>query len=179
MEIGCGKGEFSRILATKVKSVESIDLSPVMIQKAIEHSKLFPNIIYQTGNIMELPLEDNSYDYIVSIAVFHHLELEEILPKLRRALKPNGVIAILDLYEQSTMIEYLLNLFAIPLNKFHLITKKGKKIKTEEEIEAWIEHLKHDKYMDTNQLRKVYTKLLPASKFKIHLLWRYSMIWHK
>ena len=39
------------------------------------------------------------YDCIASIATFHHLPLEVMLQKAKDALKPGGVLLILDLFQ--------------------------------------------------------------------------------
>src|SRR4051812_31512007 len=43
LEIGCGTGEFSRLLAARAESVLAIDLSPQMIRLARERSELHMN----------------------------------------------------------------------------------------------------------------------------------------
>ena len=50
------------------------------------------------SNIFNLPFEDNTFDYIISIAVIHHLRTEseryKAIDELLRVLKPNGKMLI-------------------------------------------------------------------------------------
>ncbi len=59
---------------------------------------------------MQEDLPDKSFDYIVSIATLHHLPLEAVLKKIKKSLKVNGTLAILDLFEQEGAETFLLAL---------------------------------------------------------------------
>ncbi|MCL6602167.1 MAG: methyltransferase domain-containing protein [Paenibacillus sp.] len=178
IDIGCGTGEFSRELAMQSKEVYGFDLSPISIEKAKDFSKSLPNVSYRAQDIMEYPFNDESVDCFSSLAVLHHINLHEILPKLKRALKPGGVLIFLDLYNQNKRLDYLPDLLAIPLNKYYLKTKP-QRIKNEEEIIAMQEHMKTDRYLSKKELKEIYDTYLPGNHFKIHLFWRYSLVWKK
>jgi len=44
LDIGCGKGDFTRLLAEKCKMVLGVDLAPQMLKKAEEKSLNYDNI---------------------------------------------------------------------------------------------------------------------------------------
>src|SRR5262245_51175001 len=50
LEIGCGTGEFSRLLAQRSEKVLAIDLSPQMIRLAGERSQAYQNIEFVTAD---------------------------------------------------------------------------------------------------------------------------------
>ena len=114
LDIGCGNGEFSRLLAERANHVLAIDLSPKMIESARLFSSGYANIEYRSDDVMDLVLAPQSFDCIASIATLHHLALDSIYPRLARALKPGGWLLVLDLYKQSTLLEYASSLLAIP-----------------------------------------------------------------
>jgi ubiquinone/menaquinone biosynthesis C-methylase UbiE len=99
LEIGCGKGEFSRRLAEKSERVLALDLSPEMIRIAREHSPRVSNIEFQIADVMKYDLPPEAFDCIATIATLHHLPLREIFLKMKAALKPGGVLLVLDLFE--------------------------------------------------------------------------------
>jgi SAM-dependent methyltransferase len=99
LEIGCGKGEFSRRLAETSARVLALDLSPEMIRIARAQSAHLPNIDFQIADVMSYDLPPETFDCIASLATLHHLPLREILLKMKAALKPGGVLLILDLFE--------------------------------------------------------------------------------
>src|SRR5215210_6174981 len=100
LEIGCGTGAFSRLLAKSSERVLALDLSPNMIRVARERSAQFPNIEFQVADVLALELPAEKFDCIATIATLHHLPLAEVLPKLKSALKTGGVLLILDLFQE-------------------------------------------------------------------------------
>lgn len=179
LDVGCGIGEFTRILAARSQEVIGLDLSPVMLEKAREHSQSYPNISYHLRDVMEWRVEQNQYDCVVSIAAVHHLPLERYLSMMRDALRPGGMILILDLYKMKTLGELLLNVLAAPLNILMQWLTTGSSRGTEEERQAWNEHCKHDTYMTIHEIREICSRILPGAKVKRHLFWRYSLVWRK
>jgi 2-polyprenyl-3-methyl-5-hydroxy-6-metoxy-1,4-benzoquinol methylase len=62
-------------------------------------------------------IDDNTqYDCIVSMTTFHHLSLDTALPKIRKMLKPNGILMVLDLYKKRGIMDLLLEIVAFPTN---------------------------------------------------------------
>src|SRR6185295_10544004 len=111
LEIGCGTGTFSRRLAARSEAVSAgiqsatgthvlaLDLSPEMIRLARERSAQFANLEFQLADVLQWPFPADSFDCIASIATLHHLPLSEALSKMKTALKPGGILLILDLFE--------------------------------------------------------------------------------
>src|SRR5215204_1404810 len=97
MEVGCGTGAFSRRLAERSQSVIALDLSPEMIRMARSRSTQFPNINFQLGDAMLQEFATSHFDCVCSIATLHHLHQRELLVKFKEALKPGGVLIVLDL----------------------------------------------------------------------------------
>ncbi len=179
LDVGCGTGEFSRVLAERFEEVEGIDLSEGMLKKAYGLSKGFVNIRYINGDVLETDLGADAYDCIVSIATVHHLPLAECLGIFRSALKPGGVLMILDLYRQETAWEFFTNLAAVPLNLLFMFFKTGSFRRTPEEIRLWDEHGKHDAYSSIAEVRGTCGEIVPNAIVKRHLFWRYSLVWRK
>lgn len=177
LDIGCGTGEFTQKLSTKVKAVCGIDLSPVMIEEAIKrHSGR--NIEYMVQDFDELN-EEVKYDYIISIATFHHLNLEIALPKVERLLKRNGKLIVLDLYERKGVIDRILDCVAAPINYVLKVLKNDRAVNAEE-VAAWEEHSHLDEYMTYKELSNVYRKYLSQDiQIKRLLFWRYILIYKK
>jgi ubiquinone/menaquinone biosynthesis C-methylase UbiE len=179
LEIGCGTGEFSRLLAARAEKVLAIDLSPQMIRLATEHSELYPNIDFVTGDIMTQKLPDNQFDCIATLATLHHLPIETILEKIKKALKPGGIFVCLDLYQRSSLNDWLFDGVAYPASLFLTLIKTGKLKPTREAREAYAEHGKTDTYLTLPQIEQVCADILPGATVSRHLFWRYSIIWKK
>ena len=179
LEIGCGTGEFSQLLAQRFERVIAIDLSPKIIEVAQQHSKQFSNIDFQVADILQWEFPKEKFDAIASIATFHHLPLENLLPCLKSALKPEGKLVILDLIEYKYPQDIAIDIISIAFNWIFQILKNGNSKPTKEEIQAWREHSLTDEYLTLTKVTKTYQKFLKQAKIKKHLFWRYSIVWQK
>jgi SAM-dependent methyltransferase len=187
LEVGCGKGEFSRRLAERSKRVLALDLSPEMIRIAREQSTGCPNIEFQIADVMSYDLPAEGFDCIATLATLHHLPLREILLKMKAALKPGGVLLILDLFEpERTLVKpagffdsVIVNALAIPLSVSLRLIHHGRLLPNRAARDAWATHERHDIYPTMDEVRALCAEILPGAKIKKHLLWRYSVVWRK
>jgi 2-polyprenyl-3-methyl-5-hydroxy-6-metoxy-1,4-benzoquinol methylase len=179
LEIGCGTGEFSRLLAKRFDKVIAIDLSPKMIEVAKQHSQHFGNIDFQVADILEWQFPLEKFDAIASIATIHHLPLAQLLPNLKATLKPGGKLVILDLVEYEYPKDILIDIISIPLNWLFQIIKNKKLKSNHDEIQAWKEHSLTDNYLTLSQAQQIFSSFLEKAKIRKHLFWRYSVVWQK
>ena len=179
LDIGCGTGEFSRLLAKRVEKVVAIDLSPGMIEVTKQRSRQLSNIDFQVADILHWELPAENFDVIVSIATLHHLPVESLLPNLKAALKPGGRLVILDLLEHENLRDRLSDLIAVPLNWCFQALKNRHLQQSSEAAAAMREHVRTDKYLTLSQAQRIYTSSLKRAKVRKHLFWRYSVVWEK
>ena len=179
LEIGCGTGKFSRLLAGRAQRVLAIDLSPQMIRLARERSKLYPNIDFVTGDVMTYQFPDNQFDCIATLTTIHHLPMTGILRKIRQALQPEGIFVCLDLYQRSSFNDLLFDSVAYPASLFLTFVKTGKPKPSREVREAYAEHGKTDTYLTLPEIEQICAGVLPGAQVARHLFWRYSIIWKK
>lgn len=179
LDVGCGSGEFTRLLADRFTEVLGVDLSLGMIEEASKRNPN-PRIEYRQDDIEEMKLEKDSFDAIVSIAAMHHTDMNALLPRLRNALKEDGVMVVLDLYLQRTPLEYMLSAIAAPLNLIsNLVVHRGRK--PAEWKRLWKEHWQIDRHvaMTSAQLREIAGKHLAGVRVRRHIFWRYSLVYAK
>ncbi len=179
LEIGCGTGKFSRLIAERAEKVLAIDLSPQMIRLARTRSKLYPNIDFIEGDVMTYQLPDNQFDCIATLTTLHHLPMTDVLKKIKQALKPRGVFICLDLYQRSNLADLFFDGIAYPANLFLRSAKTGKFRPSREVREAYAEHGKTDTYLSLPQIEQICADILPSALVRRHLFWRYSIIWKK
>ena len=179
LEIGCGTGQFSRLLAGRAEKVLAIDLSPRMISLARERSKLHPNIDFVEGDVMTQHLPDEQFDCIATLTTLHHLPAEPVLRRIRRALKSGGVFICLDLYQRSNLSDLLFDGVAYPSNLFLRLIKTGRPRPSRKVREAYAEHGRTDTYLTLPQVEKLCAGILPGALVRRHLFWRYSVVWKK
>ena len=179
LEIGCGIGTFSRLLSERAQSITALDLSPKMIEIAKKLSKSNPNIDFQVADVLETDFPDEHFDAIVSITTFHHLPLDELLPKLKKALKPGGRLLILDVLEIKSLKDYFFGAVAVPISFGFKIFHNGFTKPTEEERKAWEEHSKTDHFLSYSEAQRIYSSYFEKANLQRHLFFRYSLIWEK
>jgi SAM-dependent methyltransferase len=186
LEIGCGKGEFSRRLAATSQRVLALDLSPEMIRIARRQSEPRSNIDFQIADVMTYDLPRAGFDCIASIATIHHLPLREILLKVKAALRPGGILLIVDLFEPARNLktpeglrDAFLNALAIPVSVGLRLIHHGRLLPKREARAAWTAHEAHDIYPTMKEVRALCAAILPGAEVRKHLLWRYSVVWRK
>lgn len=179
LEVGCGKGELCRRLSPKVDSIVGIDISEKMIEIAKERTPEENGIVFQKVNYLDKILEENQYDCIVSVATLHHIDFEQFAAKVKRELKPKGKLLVIDLYEQETLGESLLELLAIPISGLYKMIKNKHIKPSQREQQIWEEHGESDVYLTISALKGLVKEHFPGGKLKRQLLWRYSLVWEK
>jgi ubiquinone/menaquinone biosynthesis C-methylase UbiE len=98
VDIGCGIGTLASRIAGFSKEVIGIDIAPERIERAKAIHNV-DNLKFYVADAYNLPLESKSVDVIVSVGAFHHLDLEKIVPEMKRVLRKGGIIFIIDIYE--------------------------------------------------------------------------------
>lgn len=98
LDIGCGSGnktnKFVQELNLDYKNVYGADISiwGPYNQKEYSHKFNFVNIVND-----KIDLEDNSIDFASCILMLHHVKnLEMLLKEIKRILKPNGILLIIE-----------------------------------------------------------------------------------
>lgn len=179
LEVGCGSGEFARLLARRSEHVLALDLSTEMLRVAREHSAAFSQIEYVQADVMTYTLPAGQFDCIASIATLHHLALEDVLPRLKAALKPGGVLLVLDLCRDDGIGDLLQSAAAVPVHMALKRIRGGNQPQSPEMRAAWDAHGHDEQYPSVSEVRRACADLLPGAQVKRHLLWRYSLVWAK
>ncbi len=179
LEIGCGTGAFARLMAKRAGRVLALDLSPQMIQIARERSQEYANIDFRVANVLEWKFPAGQFNCVASIATLHHLPMEEMLTKMKSALKANGTLLVLDLFQGEGLPDVLRSALAVLVSPILKLLKTGRVRPSRAEREAWAEHGQRDVYLTLSQVRKICADVLPGAQVRKHLLWRYSIIWKK
>jgi len=179
LDIGCGTGAFSRLLAQRSDRVLGLDLSPRMIEIARERSRATPNVDFQVADATAWKFPAARFDCVASIATLHHLPAETTLSRMRDALKPGGTLIVLDLFQEEGLADALTSGLAVPVNVALRLVKTGRLRRPRELRAAWAEHGRHDSYLTLAQVRQVCGSVLPGARVRKHLLWRYSITWQK
>lgn len=95
LDIGCGEGTNTHLLASRGADVTAIDISPVFIQHArdtIQEEIALP-IDYAVASGVELPFLSACFDFITGFMSFMDIpETDKVLGEAWRVLKPGGYL---------------------------------------------------------------------------------------
>jgi ubiquinone/menaquinone biosynthesis C-methylase UbiE len=179
LEIGCGTGAFARVLAKRCKQVVALDLSAEMIRVARSRSSQFENLKFQLADAMAWDFSQSHFDFVSAIATLHHLEQRELLLKIKDALKPRGVLVVLDLVQSDSLTERMCDVVALGVSGSLRLLHNGRLKPPREVRKAWEQHGKHDSYLTMKQVRALADEILPGSSVERCLLWRYMLVYTK
>lgn len=179
LEIGCGTGAFARRLAQRCGRVTALDLSPEMIRVARERSRQFENLEFELADAMTWDFPKSHFGFVCTIATLHHLDQRELLPKIKDALKPKGILVILDLVQSATVVERMLDVIGLGVSNALRLIHNGRLQPSPAVRKAWEQHGQHDHYVTIQQMRALANEILPGSSVKRHLLWRYTLVYQK
>lgn len=179
LEVGCGTGGFARLLARHFQRVVAIDLSPEMVRRARELSQATGNVEFRQADVLTCDLPPATFDCIATIATLHHLPLEEAVTKLAAALRPGGVLLVLDLYQPRSVADWIWSAAAYPANLLVRTWKLRRLGEAPHVRQAWAEHARNDVYPTLAEIRSLADRLLPGTTIRRKLFWRYSLVWEK
>ncbi|MEW6517694.1 MAG: glycoside hydrolase family 99-like domain-containing protein [candidate division FCPU426 bacterium] len=94
LDLACGEGYGSALLAREAKQVTGVDISPEAIAHA-QRKYARPNLEFRVGRAEAIPLADASVDVVVSFETIEHIQdPEAFLAEIKRCLKADGVLVI-------------------------------------------------------------------------------------
>jgi len=93
LEIGCGSGRVSAMLAPLVKSLAAID--PDKEQLDMARSKV-PGVDFRLGRGEDLEFPSESFDVVVFTFSLHHLDGTTALAEAHRVLRPSGQVLVVE-----------------------------------------------------------------------------------
>ena len=95
LDIACGEGYGSALIARHAAHVTGADISPTTIRHARTQYAGHANLDFREADCAALPFADASFDVVVSFETLEHIEAQEaFLDEIRRVLRPGGVVAI-------------------------------------------------------------------------------------
>lgn len=95
LDVACGSGYGSALLAAQAARVIGLDLSPAAIAHARSRYAGTPNVEFIAGDCKRLPLAAASVDAVVSFETLEHIHGQEaFVDEIARVLAPDGVLVL-------------------------------------------------------------------------------------
>ncbi|MEV4890701.1 class I SAM-dependent methyltransferase [Nonomuraea sp. NPDC055795] len=167
LDVGCGEGMLARELRRRVPRVTGIDLDAPSVELAREQPG---EIDYIVGDFLTHPFEPASFDVIASVATLHHMDAAAGLARMRELLRPGGVVAVVGLARSTMPGDLPRDLAGMAVGMVHRAVKG---------------HWVHPSPMvwpppvTYSRMRELAAEILPGSRYRRHLLLRYTIVWRK
>lgn len=165
LDVGCGEGMLARALRTVVPEVTGIDLDQPSLELARAAGD---DISYLEGDFLTHPL--GTYDLVASVATLHHVEARAGLLRLAELVSPGGTLVVIGLARTSGLRDLPYSLAAVGAGTAHRVRK------------GYWEHpspIVWPPPATFSEMKTLAAELLPGAIYRRHLLFRYSITWHK
>jgi ubiquinone/menaquinone biosynthesis C-methylase UbiE len=99
LDVGCGTGEFERIILSEhpEQRMIGLDVSDQMLAIARQKCSAYPNVRFLAGSASVLPFSNDSFDLVICASALHYFDKPDAsLSEMRRVVKPSGSVVILD-----------------------------------------------------------------------------------
>ena len=95
VEIGCGTGLFTELLASTGATIVAVDISDELLSRARQRGLPADRVRFVHGRFEDVSLQ-GGFDAAIGSSVLHHLEIDEALIAIKRLLKPGGVLSFAE-----------------------------------------------------------------------------------
>jgi SAM-dependent methyltransferase len=99
LEVACGPGIVSRALAPRVGSVQGVDLTPSMVEKARAEAEAagVDGVEFSLGDATALDFDDGAFDGAITRFSLHHIPVPgRVLAEMARVVRPGGLVVVSD-----------------------------------------------------------------------------------
>lgn len=93
IDVGCGSGQSTEVLAPYFKSILGIDPSETQISEAQKNNSI-PNIAYRVGSAEKITCQSGSVQLVTAGQSCHWFDMKKFYAEVERLLVPGGVLAI-------------------------------------------------------------------------------------
>jgi len=97
LELGCGEGQFTDLLAERVSHVFATDISHSAIRRARQRLQHRRNVQFTTSDLSHDALEQDAYSLVVCMEVLYYIPcdlLDVCVEKVWRSVRENGFILL-------------------------------------------------------------------------------------
>jgi len=100
VELGCGTGFYTEVLAPKADTLVATDISPGMLDLAKQRVRA-ANVTFQVEDCQRTSLPDDAFDATFLSLVIHFTDPARTVAEMRRILRPGGTLIVANLDAQA------------------------------------------------------------------------------
>lgn len=133
VEAGCGLGSINIKLCALGYKAYGLDFSEDLIKRCkefVKKEKICSPKMFILGDILDIPLKDNSYDVYISSGVIEHFKAKDqfkIISEAKRILGDGGrvVITVPNAYSPNTISRFFISKFKKYVQKDEMVYQKN------------------------------------------------------
>jgi 2-polyprenyl-3-methyl-5-hydroxy-6-metoxy-1,4-benzoquinol methylase len=169
LDVGCGDGILSaELVDAGVSHVVGLDLDqPVLERARARHDG--KGIDWVQGDVLDVALEPESFDAVVSVAALHHMDAAKSLKRFAHLVRPGGTVVVVGI-AANAWSDFPLAVAAVVartvLGLIHGCWDHSAPM-------CWPPPLTY------REMKVLSARVLPGVRYRRHLLGRYSLVWHK
>ncbi len=95
LEIGCGTGDFTRLLSQSGASITAVDISKDLTTIARRNLLDYPKVVVITSSFENLNKE-STFDTVIGSSVLHHLDIQPALAHIFNLHVPGGILSFAE-----------------------------------------------------------------------------------
>ena len=155
-------------LASFIPHVVGLDVDAGQVEAAAGRwSK--PGLRFETADVLSERLPDEPFDFVSCSAAIHHMELDAALTRLRDLTAPGGRLVVVGLARNQSAVDWILSGIAVPV------------VRIARGLRGWYDHgaPMQDPKEAWADIRDASRRILPGSRWRRRLYWRYSIVWDK
>jgi SAM-dependent methyltransferase len=108
LDLGCGAGENSVLLARRAAKVFGLDISPDLVAIAQRRAQVQGQAVqFMVSSAYATGLPGESIDVVFGEAILHHLDLERAAIEIARILRPGGFAVFVEPIRDSATLRFL------------------------------------------------------------------------
>ncbi len=104
LDVGCGEGRFTRILAARAKHVTGIDINQTSLDRAAAQAADQAGddgiqVTWRNARAEDMPFDDDSFDVVVFSNSLHHVApdlMDAAIGEAGRVLRPGGMLYVME-----------------------------------------------------------------------------------
>lgn len=170
VDLGCGAGRHSVLLAGRVDRVLAVDVADRMLAVARERRAL-PGVDYQRRGVLEVSPADGPFDVVLSVHTLHHVgDPAVVLPHVRSLVAPGGTAVLADIVDPGgwTTRDFHLDRAFADARVVHQLTGDGEAAADVLRLllhPRWLELTVADAPLDRAAFHRRYAEVFPGAAF--------------
>ncbi len=183
LDLGCGSGRHSTMLAARYRQVLAVDISQPMLQIA-QARRARPNITYQHRDLCEVRVDtDGHFDLVFSVNTLHHVsDLEQALHQIRDLVASGGRIVLVDnvasrpAISRRWFIAEAMRGLALDLLRRRRPVPEAFELFRLNIHPGWLDHITSDRFLSRAEFAQRYGSVFPGARYH-DLYFARAMCW--